>query len=46
MVINASNGFIYSWDHDGGPFSKVGNSFLELLEKTNQLIKDGEVPYF
>lgn len=46
LVINATNGVIYSWNHDGGPFLKVGNGFLEMLETTNQKIKDGQLPDF
>lgn len=32
-VINVTNGHIYSWDHDGGPFEKEFESFTEMLQK-------------
>lgn len=32
-VINVTNGHIYSWDHDGGPFQLKFESFTEMLKK-------------
>lgn len=32
-VINVSNGHIYNWDHDGGPFSYESDSFTTMLQR-------------
>lgn len=45
-VINATNGHIYTWDHDGGPFRFEFNSFTEMLQKiVRHLRSDSTEPH-
>lgn len=39
FVINSSNGHIYSWDHDGGPFELQFESFTDMLQKVVRFLE-------